>query len=76
MKTEKYNEKYRKFNFSLFVFLLLFTGFSFDVYKGRISPNTIQIPLEAPQILPLWNSVVFTPESFLGFKDLDLGLLA
>ena len=33
-----------------------------DFYKGRISPNTLQIALNPPKILPLWISSVYTPE--------------
>ena len=33
-----------------------------DFCKGRIAKNTLQIPLEAPKILPFWISSVHTPE--------------
>ena len=50
------------FSLILFNFCWFFKGVSMDFCKGRIPPNTLQILLEAPQILPLWIVSGLTPD--------------
>ena len=65
-------ESYRKisknivfvcFPWFLFGFSWFCYRFSVDFCKGRIPPDTLQIPLEAPKILPLSIFSVLTPEN-------------
>ncbi len=56
-KVKKHKRKHISLGFSLF-----FLGLSMEFYTGTISNNTLQISLEATQILPFAVFFVFTPD--------------